>query len=551
MEADAQQERRGRGRRGPVAPVTDADRVAAQRAVLDATTDEAQLAALEELLRRSGRASRGAGLPSFFRDPEAAYGPEYAAFRATWFDEVVARPEGRELLRRAVADPRALEGFTSMTLLLYVSDDPVREDFEALLEGLLVAGDDDVAFGTRTRAVGRAAKKLVEGSAADASMLDEVEELFVAWLGQRNDRRAAAALDGLNRLGRAERTAEYLRNLATGPRSDLEVIALLYECRRVLDAPTTPPEVREAALERAQRILERDDEPSAQGNGNRRSSLFASLDAGANARRSALLLLVQLEPVRGAEHAAQTLGSPTRIAQLGMEGIQQLRFALQGKRASLPADARRELDCFFLSVLQSAGARLFEMEEVPLTQEEWQEFFAGKDLRYNAASWFVDQWRRGPDLLEVMGEDPDLDEWLRLLAEADEDDLDAEEGWYYGVEEKAETRLLCAMMRARLAQWEERPVSAELYPLFVEFFAREVGAEVEAAVELALQQQRAGVARIWLEIPERSRPADAYLRDKAEDALELLGCELQRVRGADGSSLRVALPPLGQPPHGE
>lgn len=528
--ASAFQGSRGRGRRdrdrGEVALEVMQERVRA--GALDGETfEDYVLSVLAEQARRE--------LPSFMEDPEALYSAEQVAFRREVYAPYLDRPEGMTFLRTLVSEPPEDSRYSASTAAFLLADQPSAENLEALWAGYENSDGSSFLRRSISRQLGRATQSLRDDPAAA-----EICETVISRLDEeaRSDdaARAGAAVEALYRAGEVDRALGLVGSVLEHSKPS-DALELLRNCSRLLQLPQVDPSIQERARTLARDVIRANLEtPPA-------SSAWLNVSREAQDHRAAVAFLQGARIDADLELLLTCYQDPSSARLLGMDGLQSLRFALQSERRALDERRATQIDEVFLSQLREAGARLFELSELPMNSDEYQAFQEQRNARYNAASYLESLWSRDEDFREKLRSDGDLPEYLDLLSGARRLEIvgNGENVLYHGVEEKIETRLLCATVLARLGHANP---ATNLYAQFVEVLVAEVRAPAES-LQAALALPRQSSPFLIAEIPRKAAPADRFLMNQALDGLRALDFRVES--DAEWFRLRLSQPPRETP----
>ena len=523
---------RSRAARGGRGSRAVSDVATAQQALLAAPTptetlfSELLFAALQEASQRK--------LPSTMEDPDANYTPEYVAYRAEVYGELRARPDGRAFLRGLAARaPTGAFDFVGVTAAMILADAPDGDDLEALLTGYLATSLDSRAG--IARQLGRAAGAL---PAADAARAEKVmAQLRQDAAGGRATQRGAA-IEGLYRAGAVDEALGAIKPLLMAESDPLETVPLLSACARLLKRTDLDPFLRARAVAAACAAIEQlldSDEPIQTtqviaGEGRTLRSAISFLQEMGGDAEFALMLRCLREP-RG-----------PRL--LGMDGLQNLRFALQGKRAKVAPELGAQLDDHYLQLLLDAGNRLFALEEEPLLPDEHRAWWEARDLRYNALSYLNDQFFRNAAVKERLGREIDLPVLLGTLVRSKQDlreEGGAADAPYLEVEEKVENRVLALQLLALIQrEWNRDPAGLDLFAEAHAVLCIEVQAPLPDFAELAAFRAARAPGLVF-EVAIVRPPGDAWVQRACCQAIANLGYVVNTVAGririeADGEN---------------
>jgi hypothetical protein len=302
---------------------------------------------------------------------------------------------------------------------------------------------------------------------------------------------------------------------------------LLSACSRLFRRPNLDPLMKARALAAAGAAVDgllAGDQPvaatqviSGQGRALRATVTFLQ-EVGGDAEFE-LLMRCLIEP-RGAR-------------LLGMDGQQNLRFALQGKRGKVAPELGARLDEHYLGFITSAGQRLFDLDEAPLEQGEKESFFEARDQRYNALSYLVDQMYRTAAVKERIGKESDLVDHLVALYRAKEDvraDPADPDSPYVAVVEKLENRVLALQLLALIEREWNRRSGLDLFAESFGVLCLEIQAPLQD-VATVVAFRRARAPGLELSVPITKAPDDAWVQGACCQAIANLGYVVQTTGG--------------------
>src|SRR5688572_13724404 len=219
----------GGGRRGnrPVA-----DLVTAKKTFLDAPTPQER--DFTALIFAAGQEATDRKLPSTMDQPEANYSPEFLAFRAEVYGELLARPDVREFLRSIVRKPPSgAFDWSSATAAMVLADTPTEGDLQALLDGYRATQPESRA--AVARQLGRAVGTL--RATAPTPATDEALALLRADAAEGKAAARGAAIEALFRAGCEDEALAVVKPLLTEGADPLETVTLLSACSRLFRRP--------------------------------------------------------------------------------------------------------------------------------------------------------------------------------------------------------------------------------------------------------------------------------------------------------------------------
>lgn len=513
-QADPGERRPGRGGRGRFGGRQAGDVAGARQALLDAETPTDEL--FTALLSAAFQEATNRTLPSTNEDPDANYSPEYVAFRAEVYGPLRERPATRAFLRRLAARaPAGAFDFAGATAAMVLADAPDEEDLAALHAGYRAAPGDNRS--PLARQLGRAVAALrAQGSARAQELLDELR----ADAAEGNPNERGAAIEALWRAGAADDALRTLKAALLEGADPLEAVPLLSACSRLLRRNDVDPFLRARALAAAGAGVEALLDPDAPVHATQ------VISGEGRALRAAIGFLRDLGGDEEFGLLMRCLAEPRAHRLLGMDGLQQLRFALQARRAAVAPELGAQLDERYLAVVLATGERLFALEEEPLDRDEQRAFFEARDLRYNALSYLVDQFVRAPALEQRLHGLPELPDYLAVIArsraEEREDPADHDSP-YIAVEEKLENRVLALQLLALVQRkWNRDPGRLDLFAEAFALLCREVQAQPPPLAEV-VEFRRARAPGLVLELAIGRAPDDPWVQRNCAQAIANLG----------------------------
>jgi hypothetical protein len=479
------------------------------------------------LIRAVNQESTNRKLPSYADDPESTYGPEQLAFRAEAYGPLRDDPRTREFLRTLARRPSTGGWDTeSLTAAMVLADSPDEGDFSVIQEAYL--GSAPEHRGSIARQLGRAIAALRAQPDASSSLLAQVDAARAQLRADAAEGKAAqrgAALEGLFRAGDVDEAVAILRPLLEGGGDRLETLTVLQACARLFKVKQLDPFLKARAIAAAEQavgvaIAGEEEITATQVMSGKGRTLRAALgflqDAGGAAELDLLLRCLD-------DERAKKL--------LGMDGLQNLRFALQQLRPKLPAEKAVALDERFLAPLLADGNRLFALEEEPMDAAEKQAFWERRDLRYNALAYFCDQFMRKPTgegtppVKERLGKEPDLPALLATLyhARGDESEGDGPDVRFNAVTEKLENRVLSLQLLALIQrEWNRDPAGLDVFAEAYGILCGEVQAPLVSVEQVVAFRKAREPGRV-LTIPVGKPPSDEYVQNQAAQTLADLG----------------------------
>jgi hypothetical protein len=499
------------GRRG----VSPSDVATARQVLLDAASPQER--DFDSLIRAAFREATARKLPSITDNPEAQYEPEYLAFRGEIYGELRERPSLREFLRGIAR--RAQNGafdFVAATAAMVLADAPVADDLPALLDGYRAAAADSRA--SIARQLGRAVAALRIATPPPAGVAEALE-LLRADAGEGKAASRGAAIEGLFRAGCEDEALAILKPLLIEGADPFQTVTLLSACSRFFRRQNLDPLLKARALAATSAVfndlLDSDEPVAATG----------VISGKGRSLRAAITFLQEVGGDAEFELLLRCLTEENGFRLLGMDGLQNLRYALQGKRGKVAPELGARVDEHYLGVVLEAGQRLFDLEEAPYEREEKERFFLARDLRYNALSYLVDQFFRTSAVKERIGRESDLTALLAAIVQSREDvrvDAADPQSPFVAVLEKTENRTLALQLLALIErEWNRRPgidVFAEAYGLL----CTEIQAPLQSIAEV-VAFRKARAPGLELTIPVRRTPDDPWIRGACCQAIANLG----------------------------
>lgn len=503
----------GTGNR-PAAPATT-DVASARQALLDAATPLER--DFDSLIRAAFKESTDRKLPSTNDNPEASYEPEHLAFRAEVYGELLARPALREFLRSlARRKPTGAFDFVSAIAGMVLADAPVADDLPALIEGYRAASPESRAG--IARQLGRALAVLRVATPPVAGCDDALAQLR-ADAAEGKAAARGAAIEGLYRAGFEDEALAVIKPVLLEGADPSQTVTLLSASARLFRKPNLDPLLKARALAAVAAVVEGlldSTEPTA---------MTGVISGKGRSLRAAITFLQDVGGDAEFELLLRCLTEPIGAQLLGMDGLQNLRYALQGKRGKVAPALGARLDDHYLGVVIAAGQRLFDLEETPYDKDEKEQFFASRDLRYNALSYLVDQFFRTPALKERIGAESDLPALLAALVQAREDvreDPADAQSPYVAVQEKTENRVLALQLLALIEREWNRKAGLDVFAEAYGVLCVEIQAKLQPIAEtVAFRKARA--VGLELTIPIGRNPDDPWIRGACCQAIANLG----------------------------
>jgi len=494
---------RGRGD-GGARPKTNI--AIARQALLDAATPDVKDFA--SLIQAASDESTKRKLPSFTDNPENNYTPEQGALRKEVYGPLLENAVTRDFLRDLVKKAQTGFDFNGATAAVILADAPDDADLDALYAGYCATAAE--ARTTAARQLGRALGNVRDrqpAAARFAEMLERVKaDAAEGKAGQRG-----AAIEALWRAGETEIALKHLEALLGKEADPLESLTVLQACSRLVQKSDVDPLLRARAVATAHAAIEQLLADTSE------ITPSQAISGKGRMMRSAVSFLQDVACIHEFDLVMRCLTEPRSQRLLGMDGLQSVRYGLQRNRAAMDDAQGQQVDDWFLKLIDDAGARLFSLEEEPMTAEEQRAFWDARDLRYNALSYLIDQLRRTKAVKERLGQEKELPEHLVALFRAKVDvkeERDGEVIWR-GVAEKLENRVSALELLGRLQrEFNREPPGIDL---FSEAFAI-ICSEVQAGLVdpgRVVAFRKAYTPHVRLEFPVGKEPADEFVKREA------------------------------------
>jgi hypothetical protein len=462
------------------------------------------------------------GLPTTTRRSEVAYGREHTALRKVCYGPILEVRHGRKLLYELLTNQPSGETLMIATAALILADDPTVEGLQVLLKGFRATPSDLTLLISVGRHLGRACGYLVDHPEATETVAEVIAE-FEQRVAEGSSWERGVGLEGLYRIGFHEKVHAELQRVLTSEEAPRDVMRTVNWGSRLFtmteDAAQLRAMARNYAREQAEAVLSR------------------VTDTRSHVQRVSTDARLLTQAIGFLEDGGTSADVPflmdcyqdSRVPMLlGITGLQGLRLSLQHMRSELSEELRYQLDSLFFERLIQACERLFFLEEEPMDEEERSEFAAARDLRYNAAYYFISLWDQGEDVQGWFTNHPDVVDFFSGLARATHDESEGEAGdrLFYRVREKLETRVLLSRLLAKLEYEHGRSIPFDLGQHFLELTCTEVQAPYEdlrEAFDRLVEHQN---PYLLFEMPQLKPPADNFVRDEALLGLSDLGYEV-------------------------
>jgi hypothetical protein len=463
------------------------------------------------------------GLPH--HNPARSSADQRERLRRESFAPLLAHPLGRPYLEAILSEPANFSPAVASVAANLLGDDGDQVELRLLLSSFRAAsGEHRRALGGP---LGRVCGRL-QGAVASRRTVDEVLNLLRESASSNNGQERAGGILGLFEAGDRIGAQHQLLTLLAADRNPRQQLRDLSLCRRLLDDPDTPAELRnrshQIARDQVSQIL---DDPDLDVD-----SPHFRVSSTARTFQSATHFLAADAEAEEVGFFLRCYSHPRSARLLGMDGLLELRTTLQRLRGGLEGEERRRLDGFVLDQLLQPAERLFFLEEDPMDVAEYQLFRGGADYRYNAADYFASLFslqREG--VAELFVSDSEILEFLTLLMQAGQEVVEGQgnDRLFFGVEEKRETRILCGLL---LAYESRESGTSQTSGLGLdEYFLAVLVEEQQAPREEVLRSHQALLAarcpHLWLEVPEVRAPLDGWVRSVAMSGLQTLGYEVR------------------------
>jgi hypothetical protein len=502
---------RGRGD-GSARPKTNI--ATARQALLDAATPDVK--DFSSLIQAASDESTKRKLPSFTDSPENNYVPEQIAFRKEVYGPLLESPVTHGFLRDLVKKAQTGFDFNAATAALVLADAPDDGDLDALFSGYVATSPESRT--SIARQLGRALGNVRDQKPPPArftEMLDRVK----ADAAEGKPAQRGYAIEALWRGGETELAVKHLEALLAKEADPLESLTVLQACSRLLQKSEVDPLLRARAIAIAHAAIEQlladttEITPS------------QAISGKGKMMRSAVSFLQDVGGTHEFDLVMRCLTEPRSQRLLGMDGLQNVRYGLQRNRATMDEAQGKAVDDYFLKLVDDAGARLFSLEEEPMTAEEQRAFWDARDLRYNALSYLIDQLRRTKVVKERLGQEKELPEHLVLLFRAKADVKEERDGEviYRGVAEKLENRVCALELLGRLQrEFNREPPGIDLFSEALAILSSEVQSGlVDPGGIIAFR--KAYKPHVRFNFPIGKEPADEFVKREAIMTIATLG----------------------------
>jgi hypothetical protein len=328
-----------------------------------------------------------------------------------------------------------------------------------------------------------------------------------------------AAIEALWRAGETELALKHVEALLAKEADPLESVTVLQACSRLLQKSDVDPLLRARAIATAHATIETILADTAE------ITPAQAISGKGRMLRSALSFLQDVAGPSEHDLVMRSLTEPRPQRLLGMDGLQSVCSGLERARDKLAPEQGKQVDDWLLKQITDAGARLFSLEEEPMSVDEQRAFWDGRDLRYNAISYFNYLIRVSKGVKERLKQERELDDQLVTLfhAKADvKEDRDGE-SVYRGVAEKLENRVMALQLLSNIErEFNREPPGVDL---FSEAFAIAAG-EVHAGIVdpgAVVKFRKENVPHVRFEFAAVKEPADDFVKRAAIQTIANLG----------------------------
>lgn len=501
----------GRGRGRQAAPKSDV--ATARQKLLDSATPDVK--DFNSLITAVGDEATKRKLPSAIENPENNYVPELLALRKEIYTPLVENAVTHEFLRGLVKKAQTAFDLTAATAAMVLADSPDDGDLDAMFEGYGATVPESRT--TIARQLGRAlgnARARTPPPPRLAEMLDRIKADAAAGKpGQRG-----AAIEALWRAGETEMALKHVEALLAKDADSLESVTVLQACSRLLQKTDVDPLLRARAVATAHAAIETILADTAE------ITPAQAISGKGRMLRSALAFLQDVAGPHEHELVMRCLTESRPQRLLGMDGLQNVCTGLERSRDKLTPEQGTQVDDWFLKQITDAAARLFSLEEEPMTVEEQRAFWDARDLRYNAISYFNWQIRRSKGVKARLEKERELPEQLVTLFRAKADVKEDRDGEpvYRGVNEKLENRVLALELLSNIQREFNRDPGIDLFSEALAIVASETHAGlVDPGGVLKFRKENQPHVRFEFSVVKE--PADEYVKRAAIQTICNLG----------------------------
>ena len=494
----------------------------AQQSFLSVSEDDRE-ARLAELVQAVDRAAIALGMavyshpkwrPATAEHPtensdqaKALYEQEQIDWRERWYGPIRDDFGSRQYLQSLARDP-ALESHEAPLACLLLADRPSVADLTAMLEGYSSLPTHHVHRISRARDLGWGLTRLPVDTEGYAEIRDQVFALFRSQMNSPCGFVSGCALDGLYYSGLATEAVQGLRDIVHSEvpvKEKLETVAASAQLLRVQP-------VDEDLVNRVVDLARSTAEAICAG-AEEDLTLAKTISVEAMLLRNAVHILCEVRSDTQVDFLLQLYQSPNPARMLGLDAINDLGLALQEIRIQADAATAETIDQALLQYLLKTGERLWLLEEEPMTQEEYEEYYAHRDLRFTAAMYFRDLWPGIPELTRRLSGDPDAAEFLTAIARMDhtEKEGDGADSLYFHVSDKVETQLLCWGLVGAIERTQDDSGEVNVLAALIKLLADEVQAD-SAPHLAALEHQVQADEPITLAITVVKEPEDLWVK---------------------------------------
>ena len=501
----------GRGRRN-AAPKSDV--ATARQKLLDAAAPDAK--DFNALIQAAGDEATKRKLPATSENPENNYTPELGAFRKEIYGPLLENTVTRDFLRGLAKKASSGFDFNMATAALILADAPDEADLDALFTGY-----DATAPESRTtiaRQLGRALGVVRDRTPPPARFSEMIERIKAdAAAGKPGQR--GAAIEALWRAGETALALKHVEALLAKEADPLESVTVLQACSRLVQKNDVDPLLRARAVATAHAAIETILADTSE------ITPAQAISGKGRMLRSAVAFLQDVAAAHEHDLVMRCLTGTRPQRLLGMDGLQSVCSGLERARDKLTPEQGTQVDDWFLKQIVEAAARLFSLEEEPMTVEEQRTFWDGRDLRYNAISYFNTEIRRSQGVKERLKKERELDDHLVTLFRAKADVKEERDGEtiYRGVAEKLENRVMALQLLSNIErEFNREPPGVDL---FSEAFAI-AAAEVHAGVidpGAVVKFRKDYAPHVLFEFSVIKEPADDFVKRAAIQTMANLG----------------------------
>jgi hypothetical protein len=501
----------GRGRGRQAAPKSDV--ATARQKLLDSATPDVK--DLSALITAAGDEATRRKLPSVIESPENNYVPELLAYRKEVYAPLVENAVTHDFLRGLVRKAQTAFDLTAATAAMILADAPDDGDLDALFEGYGATLPENRT--TSARQLGRALGNVRARTPPPPRLAEMIERIKAdAAAGKASQR--GAAIEALWRAGETETALQQVEALLAKDADPLESVTVLQACSRLMQKTDVDPLLRARAVATAHATIETILADSSE------ITPAQAISGKGRMLRSALSFLQDVAGPYEHELVMRCLTESRPQRLLGMDGLQNVCTGLERSRDKLTPEQGTQVDDWFLKQIGEAAARLFSLEEEPMTVEEQRAFWDARDLRYNALSYFNWEIRRSKAVKARLEKEREFPEQLVTLfrAKADvKEDRDGE-SVYRGVNEKLENRVLALELLSNIEREFNRDPGIDLFSEALAIVASETRAGLVDPGGV-LKFRKENKPHVRFEFAVVKEPADEYVKRAAIQTIANLG----------------------------